>query len=247
MDKVMIHLRYLDDLKVQPLHSGQLDVWLVSISKISHYHNLFEALLSDDEKLKANSYYQAKDRIRYTISRGLLRYVIANYLKISNQTICFSYGKYGKPFLENRCLEFNLSHSHNRIAMAFTKSGNVGIDIEYKQVITNEISLLLSSISSAVELDQFQQLSNQQKLDAFYYLWTIKEAYGKSTGKGLHSGLQDIEVPIIINHFTKSCETISNIVGMADCFVLGGFPLQNYTGALVSENVPEQLNLILLN
>lgn len=56
--------------------------------------------------------------------------------------------------------------------------------------------MLISTICSQHEKDQFKQLPDTEKLFSFYRCWTGKEAYIKSIGTGFHTPLDQLTVPL---------------------------------------------------
>ena len=234
-----------EEMTISPLDDGTLDIWILSIPKIFSYYESLQRLLTDTEMKQTLSFYRLQDRNRAILSRGLLRYFISQYLKKDNKTIQFRYGSYGKPFLTNNTLQFNLSHSHDFIAFAFMNSEPVGIDIEYKQPLTDDLVSLLASISSTYDINHFQQIPKVKRFDIFYYLWTMKEAYGKLLGKGLHSGLCDIDIISFAEKLVNDRES-PQFMGIGNYAVLSGFPLQGFASAVACKSIPKAYNFYLL-
>ena len=91
--------------------------------------------------------------------------------------------KYGKPFIKNMP-HFNISHSGNYVIVGFSES-NIGIDIE---LMDNK------NIDSFIPLfhPNEQKFINDSpdKKNAFYEIWTRKEAFLKAKGIGITKGLR---------------------------------------------------------
>lgn len=241
-------IRYFNNFEkmtISPLDDGMLDIWILSIPKIFSYYESLQRLLTDTEMKQALSFYRLQDQNRAILSRGLLRYFISQYLKKDNKTIQFRYGSYGKPFLVDNTLQFNLSHSHDLIAFAFMNSKPVGVDIEYKQPLADDLVSLLTSISSIHDINHFQHIPKLQKLDIFYYMWTIKEAYGKLLGKGLYPGLCDIDI-ISFAEKLVSAHEMPQFMQIGDFAVFNRFPLQGFVSAVACEDVPKAYHIHLL-
>lgn len=91
-------------------------------------------------------------------------------------------GQFGKPSLiNNKNLFFNLSHSEE-MAMCVIATSPVGCDIERIKKCTPDISRIV--------------LSEGEKMDNFYQIWTAKESYLKMTGEGLNKDLKSINIEI---------------------------------------------------
>lgn len=146
------------------------------------------ALLSDDEVSRANKFVFDKDRNSYIICRGYLRKILSSYLNIDPKYLEFSYNKYGKPYIDNNPIKFNLSHSGDFCVLGISESQNIGIDIEKIDPSVN-INSLLESILSKRELGHINKYPEDMKLDLFYDVWTQKESVIKANGKGLSFGL----------------------------------------------------------
>src|SRR3954467_10915815 len=81
--------------------------------------DLFEPLLSPDERDRALKFRFARDRSRYVVARGLLRTLLGERLGIDPERVVFAYGEYGKPCLAGDTdLRFNLTHSDDVVAVA---------------------------------------------------------------------------------------------------------------------------------
>ena len=88
----------------------------------------------------------------------------------------FDYMDDGRPIIINSPLQFSLSHSGNYVAVGISNN-QVGVDIQEMKEIDFDARKLVFN-----EEDEkfFQEAEN--KLDAFYTLWTIKEAAFKFDG-----------------------------------------------------------------
>lgn len=93
-------------------------------------------------------------------------------------------GKHSKPYI-NHGIQFNISHSEDIVVVAFSES-EVGIDIEKKRII--RINEMLNCLHPS---EKFYVLKSGNPIDAFYKVWTRKEAYLKAIGQGIVNGLKD--------------------------------------------------------
>jgi len=94
-------------------------------------------------------------------------------------------GKYGKPFFPERpdC-QFSLSHS-GAFSLCALSDRPVGVDIE---VVRPRKENLPQYALTEKEYTAWNKMG--ATWDAFYELWTKKEAWGKYTGLGLPDALQ---------------------------------------------------------
>lgn len=158
----------------------------------------FESSLSIDELTRVENFRFKAQKDQFIAARGGLRNLLSEYLGQKPAEICFCYGEYGKPYIENTDLNFSLSHSGNHIVYAFTRGASIGVDIEE---IKNNIDFfsLGELIFSKREYAQFLTISEPEKALAFYRGWTRKEAYLKAIGTGVHFPLTEVEVTFLSN------------------------------------------------
>ncbi len=98
----------------------------------------------------------------------------------------FLKNSYGKPYIKNCSLNFNISHSGNTVVCIFSKQA-VGIDVEEAKDIEYT---LFENVFTDKEMKEISRLG----LFKFYEYWTKKEAVIKAIGKGMSIPLLDIEV-----------------------------------------------------
>lgn len=157
----------------------------------------FYDFLSDDEKERADRLRVELKKKQFIISRSVLRKIISNSINKSHDEIVFSYTEKDKPFIKdkinNKKVEFNISHSEQRILIAVTLHNRVGIDVE-KINAKIDFESLSARFFSNKENEFLRSLKESKKLDAFYNIWTRKEAFIKATGKGIAYGLDNFSV-----------------------------------------------------
>ena len=92
------------------------------------------------------------------------------------------FGEQGKPaFADDRPLWFNLSHSGDDIALLLSDEGEVGCDIEVIRPRDNWLALA-NAVFSVAEHHELEQETPEEKLAAFWRIWTRKEAIVKQRG-----------------------------------------------------------------
>ena len=144
--------------------------------------------LNDEEKQRALKFARLDLQKKFVKTRGVLRQILASYLDLKPQKIIIKTANYGKPYLTNGTLNFNLSHTGNQFVIAVSDTGDVGIDIEqYRD--KKSISGLVKKCFSKVEQDYWNNLSEQQKNIMFYRFWVRKESFVKAVGRGIALGL----------------------------------------------------------
>ncbi|WKZ47160.1 MAG: 4'-phosphopantetheinyl transferase superfamily protein [Anaerolineales bacterium] len=173
------------------LSSRQVDVWRVHLVSFPPDENS----LSPDERQRAVKFHFDKDRHRYIVSHASLRGILARYLQRAPEGLPFSVNEYGKPFLTDHELEFNLSHSGDYALIAVTRGRNVGVDVEQIRAEV-EIEELARRNFSPREVSELMALPPEQRLSGFYNCWTRKEAYIKAQGLGLSLPLDSFDVSL---------------------------------------------------
>jgi len=174
------------------LQAHFVDVWHGCLDQISS--NL-QPILSCEERQKAESFKVPVVRRRYIAVRSELRKVLAAYLDLTPIQVKFHTGPHGKPHLSSNSLHFNISHTADELVIAVGNIANIGVDVEIIKTRTGMYNLAARCFSNA-ELIAWQDLPTEQKLAAFYRLWTKKEAFVKAVGRGIALGLERCEVDI---------------------------------------------------
>ena len=161
------------------------------------YHEELASLLSSDERDRAERFHFNRDCSRFTTTRAALRLLIGKYLSASPQEITFAYSGYGKPRLSDDVgFQFNVSHTKDMAMFAFTRIGEVGIDVErHRQV--KMLDGMAERCLAAPQYQQFSSLTDEAKESAFFRFWTRKEAVIKAVGLGLSQPLKDFDVSFL--------------------------------------------------
>jgi 4'-phosphopantetheinyl transferase len=158
------------------------------------------ALLSGAERDRASSFVFEADRRRFTVARAGLRTLLAARLGLTAEAVELTYGKNGKPALANEQaasgLHFNVSHSANVAAYAFSFGQEIGIDVENIREVANADNIA-ARFFSAREQESYHTLNPLDKPLGFLTCWTRKEAFIKALGDGLTYSLRDFDVTLL--------------------------------------------------
>lgn len=120
--------------------------------------------------------------------------VLAAYLQVTPQSISFDLGPQGRPALGGALrgrLDFNWSHSGQHAAIAVGHDLQVGIDIESRRRRPRMLELA-QRYFAASESRHLQSLPEVERQQAFWALWTGKEAVLKAIGTGISHGLDKV-------------------------------------------------------
>jgi 4'-phosphopantetheinyl transferase len=170
---------------------------IINLKKMKdHVSKLFDSL-SHEEKTIANNFLFDHLKKRYTISRGVLRFLLGKFLALPAEKVEFDYNEFKKPLsAQNPNLYFNVSHSQDISCYGFFMNNPIGVDIEFMDDKI-ELDSILPFITSPAEALIFNNISVKGKVFLFYKMWTIKEAYLKALGIGLTLPLTNIETTIL--------------------------------------------------
>ncbi len=175
------------------LTHNDVHIWMLDIESYGENVNKFREILSREEQEKAKRFYSSFLQESFIISRGCLRIILSRYLGIKPQKISFIYNQKGKPLLDREIfpkIEFNLSHKNNYAVYGISKE-KIGIDLE-KIDDKVQVENIAKRFFCEEESHYIINLSSEKKVEYFFKLWTIKEAYLKAIGEGLSAGLDSI-------------------------------------------------------
>lgn len=162
-----------------------LDVFYIDINESVAMNNINELILyiSETKAEKVMKFYDFKDRYRSVLGEILVRYLVCCRTNCLNENVKISIGKNNKPILKYpNNLYFNISHSNDLVACAISDV-DVGVDIEYMKKANLEIA---SRFFTDSEYKYILSGSCEDEIQKnFYTIWTLKESYVKTTGKGL--------------------------------------------------------------
>jgi 4'-phosphopantetheinyl transferase len=178
------------------LEPSELHLWRIGLRQAEWIRDSCRQVLDADEAERAARFHFLADRDRFLIAHGAIRHILAAYLNIAPKAVRFTYGRQGKPELasEDLDLRFNLSHSSDLAIAAFVRGTCVGVDIEW--VRTNVSCMEIAErYFSAEEIARLENVPTDQQREAFFDIWTRKEAYVKACGGGLSVPLNSFAMP----------------------------------------------------
>ena len=149
-------------------------------------------LVSVERQSKANQYRFEKDRCLCVGAEVLLIHACDEMkFDFSRHTILVD--ENGKPDFADGNLHFNLSHSGNVVFCALSDR-TVGCDTEQLRPFDTHIANRFFAKEESSYLDGIPD--ENQRLDRFFRLWTLKESFIKCTGLGLKMPLRQFTVDI---------------------------------------------------
>lgn len=177
------------------LSAAEVHVWSVPLAAGAAELAGLLAGLADDEQERAASYRHVPSRERYVQARATLRALLGRYLDAPPRELRFAHAAQGKPALPGSGLHFNVSHTDGLALIAVTRAGEVGVDVERLRPQPTHLDLAARYFTPA-EATALRRLSASASEEAFFHVWTRKEAFLKAVGLGLAHGLERFEVSV---------------------------------------------------
>ena len=146
------------------------------------------AVLSAEERSRADRFVVAHGGRRFAAGRAALRQTLAALRGVAAAALVFSTGPNGKPFLPGGP-HFNLSHT-GAVALFAVATFPVGVDVEAVRTVEPGVA---NSVFTPGELTYLAGLPSPERRAAFFRGWTRKEAVIKANG-GSIAELQAIAV-----------------------------------------------------
>jgi 4'-phosphopantetheinyl transferase len=131
--------------------------------------------------------------------RCILRDLLSRYLARPPDALDIQVEPTGKPYLAAGEVQFNLSHSRERLLLAFARDTQLGVDLELKRPVNN-IPQIARRLFTPEEYAALQQ--RDFAMGAFLDIWTRHEARQKCLGRGIfgerppHTGIHTRTIPI---------------------------------------------------
>lgn len=143
-----------------------MDIYFLDLNKINL--NILKEI--EESSLSVHSSKIELKKKQHLAGRFLLKHLAQNIYNISDIELFF---KNNKPYFKNSDLFFNISHSQNIVAIAFSKN-EIGLDIEYNQKNRNFVDIIERFDKNLANEISTKSKDEQKKL--FYDFWTAYEA-----------------------------------------------------------------------
>jgi len=149
------------------------------------------ALLCDAEQRRAARFAFERERRRFIVARAQLRRLLGARVGAAPESIELQYGPYGKPALGGRFAasgwRFNVAHCNDVAVYAFSRAGEIGVDVEAMREFAGAEAIAARFFSSA------------ESALGFFECWTRKEAVLKVLGCGLSMALDSFDVSAAVS------------------------------------------------
>ena len=222
------------------LQHGQVHLWRVDLDVPDPKFGCVRRTLSEEEILRSERFRFPELQRRFAAGRGALRVILAGYLCVEPERVKFGYTTHGKPFLLNSPadIQFNISHSHGFMVAAVCLNSPIGVDIEKKDPRFRAMEIAERFFCDG-EKEQIAGLDAGARLEAFFQIWTAKEAVLKATARGLALELTKLEVAlsplrvVALEGAKKICNENWHLVALQ--------PAEEYCGTLALAGVPARI------
>jgi 4'-phosphopantetheinyl transferase len=174
---------------------NETHLWLFKVDEPDWENSIWEQYLSGEEIDRSKRYKSENDRLRFIARRGLLRQLLGQYCGVAPDVISYRVNQFGKLSLFSYPICFNISASRDRVAFAFALENEIGIDIEQVCELP-ELFRMAERWFSTAEWAGMRTLKPEMQLDAFFHIWTQKEAFVKAHGEGLSIPLKEFSVAV---------------------------------------------------
>lgn len=166
------------------LRGGDVHVWLLRADALSSAA-LDIASLAEDENARATRMGAAGFR-SYAGTRVTLRGLLSRYAETPARLLQFSYGALGKPALVQGGVHFSVTHAGDRAVLAFSRTFELGVDIE-RVKDTRRFGALASRFFSPSNRNVIALAAPMDLPRVFTEAWAQREAYVKAVGGGLYA------------------------------------------------------------
>lgn len=178
-------------------------VWIASVHqwKTELHEKEIKAIVSEQEYQYAQNTYALHKRDSILISYYLLRKLFSYYYaSISPKEWQILGASSGKPIVRQKPIHFSLSRCCDFIVIALSERHAIGVDIEkaHKEIDWNPIAQRYFSKEECRYLSLFT--NSHEATNAFYWLWTRKEAYVKLRGLRLSEQLPSFAQKTQVEH-----------------------------------------------
>jgi len=174
-------------------------IWAVPLDATISQLNSHTAVLSPEERQRADQFRLDAPRQRFVLTRSALRILLGRYLCVTPNEVMITVDTNHKPRLVDEQntsdLRFNVAHSDKLAVVAVTHGCEIGIDVERLRIVRHAEHIAQRYFHPA-EIEAIVAATPAARDAAFMRCWTGKEAVLKAIGTGITGSLADFQVPI---------------------------------------------------
>jgi len=157
----------------------------IDISLSESDYQYFLTLLPEEKRKRVLNFHFRADAFRSILGEILLRYQLKEYYGINEyQTAVTAKGKPFMVYPDN--IKYNISHSGSWVICAISKM-DIGIDVECVsgQQSLDDMEQISPYFMIGEELRAIKHFQKEERLERYFYFWTMREAFVKCTGEGI--------------------------------------------------------------
>ncbi len=183
-------MNWVKSVKIPELSNEQESLVIVYGTDYQSHSLALKEILTPQELAYSERLGNKHQKRTWLSCRATLRLILGTYLNKKPFDIELRKGRFGKLYLSESNLFFNVSHSNDAFLLGFCFGGRIGIDIE----ILNGSEDLPSMVKYAFSEIEAQYCRNGENQERFVEIWTSKEALLKASGVGMVDCLSLITV-----------------------------------------------------
>lgn len=191
---------------------------------------VWSSRLLPEEARRAAEIVNPVMRARFVVSRGLRRSLLADCTGRAADELVFDEMAGEKPRLEeSRGWDFNVSHSGDYVAVAAAR-GSVGIDLEFIRPV-GDMAAIVRRYFHPDESAAWRAVEVGRREEAFFLLWSAREASMKCAGLGLAKGIAVTRVdPVILDVRTAGASVSAARLHLHRCGAPPGYVMVTARG-----------------
>lgn len=221
----------------------EIHVWVVDMRASESQCALHTRWLDQHEMERASRIPNLEKRRSFLVAHGVLRGLLGRYLECDPGTIELASDPEGKPKLAlPEGMHFNMTHSAEWAAFAFSSNCMVGVDLEKVRALPG-LPAIIRRVLCAEEAAELMLLSECDRERAFFCCWTRKEAYSKAIGTGLLTGFDKFCVAVHPDQPARMIH-IGFDAAAAAAWTIDDLPMPpGYAGALAYPGLRRRLSI----
>jgi 4'-phosphopantetheinyl transferase len=160
-------------------------------------HERCLALLSATERARHDRLAVPARRLELAAAHALVRIALEHFTGTAAAEWRVRRDSMGRPLVEGPVegMRVSITHTPGLVACLIAKDRDVGVDGE--QVSPRVPYMRIAEqVFTPAELAQLKTLDDQARIERFFLLWSVKEAFGKARGEGLAAPLDKVEVSL---------------------------------------------------
>ena len=173
---------------IMPLPAAEAHLWLARSAAFVDSAQLarLRAMLTDEERARADRFRLARDRRTSLVTRALVRVTLSRYSGVPPARWRFRTNDHGRPEIAAPVspLRFNVSHTRGLVVCLVGRGREVGVDAESLDRDRPWLDLAERFFTPA-EARALRGVPAARRPLRFLEYWTLKESYVKARGRGL--------------------------------------------------------------